>query len=75
MKTDATEVKHEWILGVFDDLITYAKMQNLDDLASQMIEMKEASRQEIERKSATKYGQDSIVASIPRALFPPAKLN
>jgi hypothetical protein len=75
VKTDEIEANHDWILGVFDDLIAYAQAQSLDALVSQIIEMKEASRQEIEQKSVTTQGQSSLRISIPEAIFLPTTLN
>ena len=50
MKTKANEVSHDWIIGVFDDLIAYAEKQGLCVLGSQIRMMKENSKQEIEMK-------------------------
>jgi hypothetical protein len=51
MAEDARNVKHDWIIGVFDDLIKYVEMNDLKFLAPLMREMKQESEFEIFRQS------------------------
>jgi hypothetical protein len=51
MRKDTVKTSHDWIFGVFDDLVAYAERQDFEALASKVLEAIEVSKQEIRMKS------------------------
>ena len=58
--------QHDWILGVFDDLMAYAKKNELHILGSEIKMMKENSMVEIQAKSDhTTFSRIRVEPQVP----------